>query len=95
MKFNYYNTFYAFFIDRFYPDILLYIYSLHTSVLNFNQLITMQCWFIITCYFSCQPGPEWASINLGMLVCIECSGIHRNLGSHISKVRSLDLDEWP
>uniref|UniRef100_A0A6A7FZN1 Centaurin-gamma-1A-like isoform X1 n=1 Tax=Hirondellea gigas TaxID=1518452 RepID=A0A6A7FZN1_9CRUS len=41
------------------------------------------------------PNPEWASINLGMLVCIECSGIHRNLGSHISKVRSLDLDEWP
>ncbi|KAF2361365.1 Arf GTPase activating protein [Trinorchestia longiramus] len=41
------------------------------------------------------PNPEWASINLGMLVCIECSGIHRNLGSHISKVRSLDLDDWP
>ncbi|MCL4135749.1 UNVERIFIED_CONTAM: hypothetical protein GTU68_052251 [Idotea baltica] len=41
------------------------------------------------------PNPEWASINLGILLCIECSGIHRNLGSHISKVRSLDLDEWP
>ncbi|XP_045114559.1 centaurin-gamma-1A-like [Portunus trituberculatus] len=41
------------------------------------------------------PNPEWASINLGVLMCIECSGIHRNLGSHISKVRSLDLDEWP
>lgn len=40
------------------------------------------------------PGPEWASLNLGVLMCIECSGIHRNLGSHISKVRSLSLDEW-
>lgn len=39
--------------------------------------------------------PEWASLNLGVLMCIECSGIHRNLGSHISKVRSLDLDDWP
>lgn len=39
--------------------------------------------------------PDWASLNLGALVCIECSGIHRNLGSHISRVRSLDLDEWP
>lgn len=40
------------------------------------------------------PNPDWASLNLGVLVCIECSGIHRNLGSHISKVRSLDLDDW-
>lgn len=40
------------------------------------------------------PKPEWASLNLGILMCIECSGIHRNLGSHISKVRSLGLDEW-
>ncbi|XP_046563640.1 centaurin-gamma-1A-like isoform X7 [Haliotis rubra] len=41
------------------------------------------------------PNPDWASINMGALICIECSGIHRNLGTHISKVRSLDLDEWP
>ncbi|CAH1112360.1 unnamed protein product [Psylliodes chrysocephalus] len=39
--------------------------------------------------------PDWASLNLGILMCIECSGIHRNLGSHISRVRSMDLDEWP
>ncbi|XP_012276658.1 centaurin-gamma-1A isoform X2 [Orussus abietinus] len=38
--------------------------------------------------------PDWASLNIGVLMCIECSGIHRNLGSHISKVRSLDLDDW-
>ncbi|KAM3200305.1 hypothetical protein P3L10_032667 [Capsicum annuum] len=38
------------------------------------------------------PDPDWASLNLGILICIECSGIHRNLGVHASKVRSLALD---
>ena len=35
---------------------------------------------------------EWVSINLAIVLCIECSGIHRSLGTHISKVRSLTLD---
>jgi len=38
------------------------------------------------------PNPEWASINLGVVLCITCSGVHRSLGSHVSKVRSLTLD---
>ncbi|KJH50246.1 PH domain protein [Dictyocaulus viviparus] len=42
-----------------------------------------------------QTSPDWASLNLGILICIECSGAHRNLGSHVSRVRSLDLDAWP
>ncbi|KAL8608051.1 hypothetical protein ACOMHN_023867 [Nucella lapillus] len=41
------------------------------------------------------PSPCWASINLGVVMCIECSGVHRNIGTHISRVRSLDLDDWP
>ncbi|RRT41738.1 hypothetical protein B296_00048946 [Ensete ventricosum] len=32
------------------------------------------------------PEPDWASLNLGILLCIECSGVHRNLGVHISKL---------
>ncbi|KAJ1939759.1 hypothetical protein FBU59_004014 [Linderina macrospora] len=38
--------------------------------------------------------PEWAAINLGALMCIECSGVHRSLGVHVSKVRSVKLDNW-
>ncbi|XP_073794663.1 arf-GAP with GTPase, ANK repeat and PH domain-containing protein 2 isoform X3 [Danio rerio] len=47
------------------------------------------------CVDCAAPNPTWASLNLGALICIECSGIHRNLGTHLSRVRSLDLDVWP
>ncbi|KAG6500966.1 hypothetical protein ZIOFF_040829 [Zingiber officinale] len=39
-------------------------------------------------------GPRWASVNLGIFLCMQCSGIHRSLGVHISKVRSAALDTW-
>ncbi|ORE11849.1 ArfGap-domain-containing protein [Rhizopus microsporus var. microsporus] len=41
-----------------------------------------------------EDSPEWACTNLGIIVCIECSGIHRSLGVHVSKVRSVVLDNW-
>ncbi|KAH9964643.1 hypothetical protein BC827DRAFT_1188631 [Russula dissimulans] len=38
--------------------------------------------------------PRWASWNIGVFLCIRCSGIHRGMGTHISKVKSIDLDAW-
>lgn len=40
------------------------------------------------------PDPKWASANIGVFICLKCSGIHRSLGTHISKVLSVTLDEW-
>lgn len=38
--------------------------------------------------FQCR-GPRWASVNLGIFICMQCSGIHRSLGVHISKVHKI------
>ncbi|GAA6040400.1 hypothetical protein JCM8097_007597 [Rhodosporidiobolus ruineniae] len=41
-----------------------------------------------------EEGPRWASWSLGITLCIRCSGVHRSLGTHVSKVRSVELDDW-
>mmetsp|Transcript_31656 Transcript_31656/g.79417 ORF Transcript_31656/g.79417 Transcript_31656/m.79417 type:complete len:487 (+) Transcript_31656:472-1932(+) len=38
--------------------------------------------------------PQWASVSFGIFICLECSGIHRSFGVHISFVRSLTMDSW-
>ncbi|XP_033109132.1 arf-GAP with SH3 domain, ANK repeat and PH domain-containing protein 2-like isoform X3 [Anneissia japonica] len=45
-----------------------------------------------TCCDCNSEDPKWLSTNLGILTCIECSGIHREMGVHISRVQSLELD---
>eukprot|EP00759_Apiculatamorpha_spiralis_P053511 PhF_6_TR6226/c0_g1_i2/m.9400/K12486/SMAP; stromal membrane-associated protein len=45
--------------------------------------------------FDCNcKGPRWASINLGIFICMRCAGVHRSLGTHITKVRSINMDVW-
>ncbi|SMN18130.1 similar to Saccharomyces cerevisiae YIL044C AGE2 ADP-ribosylation factor (ARF) GTPase activating protein (GAP) effector, involved in Trans-Golgi-Network (TGN) transport [Maudiozyma saulgeensis] len=41
-----------------------------------------------------QSHPRWASWSLGVFICIRCAGVHRSLGTHVSKVKSVDLDTW-
>lgn len=38
--------------------------------------------------------PRWASVNLGIFLCMRCASLHRQLGTHISRVKSTSLDSW-
>uniref|UniRef100_A0A667FRS7 Arf-GAP domain-containing protein n=1 Tax=Lynx canadensis TaxID=61383 RepID=A0A667FRS7_LYNCA len=73
--------------------------AVQTRVGNHNAALAVQAVRTVRgnsfCIDCDAPNPDWASLNLGALMCIECSGTHRHLGAHLSRVRSLDLDDWP
>ena len=46
------------------------------------------------CVDCLRNNPQWASVTMGTLMCLECSGKHRGLGVHISFVRSVQMDSW-
>ena len=50
-------------------------------------------YIIMLMEFDCSD-PEWSSVNLGIFICLECSGVHRSFGTHISQVKSVRLDHW-
>ncbi|XP_040061931.1 arfGAP with SH3 domain, ANK repeat and PH domain-containing protein isoform X3 [Ixodes scapularis] len=66
------------------------------SLLEFQQSIIRQVQLLPgndrCCDCSSTKDPTWLSTNFGILTCIECSGVHRELGVHISRIQSLTLD---
>ncbi|CAD6446221.1 01936752-6dfe-49bc-b73d-ed748d4cb26d [Sclerotinia trifoliorum] len=58
-----------------------------------KSLLKLEC-NKVCCDCKRNKHPRWASWNLGVFMCIRCSGIHRGMGTHISRVKSVDLDSW-
>ncbi len=81
--------------------VLLYQHSIKVGVVFMVSVSVMQVVLsrvqenpANTVCADCQTSdPVWGVINRGIMVCINCSGVHRSFGAHISKVRSIELDE--
>lgn len=46
------------------------------------------------CFDCSERNAEWISVSFGVFLCIACSGHHRNMGTHISRIRSIKMDAW-
>lgn len=64
---------------------------------------TVECCHYFTCLNKCLSGfllcirflldPDWLSVNLGVLICLECCGVHRDMGVHVSRTQSIVIDD--
>ena len=67
---------------------------------SISEETIIECIAVDTANSSCfdcgTSKPLWASVNNGIMICLNCSGLHRNVlsGTHISKIRSISLDMW-
>ena len=46
------------------------------------------------CFDCMAPNPKWCSWRFGVLICMDCAALHRQMGVHISQVKSCELDQW-
>lgn len=48
----------------------------------------------LRCFDCDTPNPQWASVTFGTFICLECAGTHRSYGASISRVKSVNMDDW-
>ncbi|KAL6305797.1 ArfGap-domain-containing protein [Sparassis latifolia] len=46
------------------------------------------------CIDCSSPNPQWASLSFAVFLCLQCAGVHRGFGVHVSFVRSVSMDTW-
>ena len=63
-----------------------------TGELIYRSILSNDFGFILLCI---DKGPEWCSINHGVLLCDECCSVHLSLGRHISQIKSFKRSYWP
>lgn len=90
------NCFGACLLD--WTTILSLLWSVHFKCVFFTSN-----WSRLACLYPLLPlmlstiltfsEPEWLSVNFGVIICLECCGVHRELGVHVSRTQSLVIDE--
>ena len=46
------------------------------------------------CFDCSQANPQWASVNNGIFICMNCAALHRSMGNNVSFIRSISMDQW-